>query len=347
MGLFRKALKTSVLTMMDIRADRFIYRLAGWLARFTNKVLRADFKWQALPELFDLWADGFDLVVFEEFGAGAAVLHYQKQADREKLLRDPEYRTWFRKQWRSKFLPKAFHRNLDYSKVLSCPDASLVGKSFKQIAEERGKDDIDTFLDLIAEHGTRLRWYTVMANDRPEPLKYIVKHPDSMMGFSDAGAHLRQMAHYNFPLRMLKLVRDAELEGKPFMTVERAVQKVTSELADWLGIDAGHLEEGKRADIALIDPERLDEQVNLATEAPMPGIEGFSRMVRRNDSVVNAVWVNGKLAVRDGNVLPEVGKQKGFGRVLRGANAKDSLQPKLKEEISHEARSRPMLSRPL
>ncbi|WP_129574550.1 MULTISPECIES: hypothetical protein [Sorangium] len=30
---------------------------------------------QALPEVFDLWADGIDLVVFEELGAGAAALH--------------------------------------------------------------------------------------------------------------------------------------------------------------------------------------------------------------------------------------------------------------------------------
>ena len=30
------------------------------------------------------------------------------------------------------------------------------------------------------------------------------------MGFSDAGAHLRNMAFYNFGLRLLRHVRDAE-----------------------------------------------------------------------------------------------------------------------------------------
>jgi hypothetical protein len=34
------------------------------------------------------------------------------------------------------------------------------------------------------------------------------------------------------------------------------------------------------------------------------------------------VFVGGKLAVKDGNVLPEVGQQKGFGRFLRGVTAK-------------------------
>jgi phenylpyruvate tautomerase PptA (4-oxalocrotonate tautomerase family) len=35
--------------------------------RLFNRVLGADFRWQALPEVFDLWADGMDVVVFEEF----------------------------------------------------------------------------------------------------------------------------------------------------------------------------------------------------------------------------------------------------------------------------------------
>ena len=36
-----------------------------------------------------------------------------------------------------------------------------------------------------------------MANDRREELERICQHPDILMGFSDAGAHLRNMAHYN------------------------------------------------------------------------------------------------------------------------------------------------------
>ena len=30
----------------------------------------------------------------------------------------------------------------------------------------RGNDAVDTFLDLVAEHDTALRCYTIMANDR-------------------------------------------------------------------------------------------------------------------------------------------------------------------------------------
>jgi N-acyl-D-aspartate/D-glutamate deacylase len=51
----------------------------------------------------------------------------------------------------------------------------------------------------------------VVANDRPDELEWIVSHPDVLLGFSDAGAHLRNMAYYNFPLRLLRLVREGEL----------------------------------------------------------------------------------------------------------------------------------------
>src|SRR5687767_5202364 len=56
-GLLRRALKTTVISMMDIKADRLAFRLAGWTARFANRFLGADFRLQALPDVFDLWAD--------------------------------------------------------------------------------------------------------------------------------------------------------------------------------------------------------------------------------------------------------------------------------------------------
>jgi N-acyl-D-aspartate/D-glutamate deacylase len=158
-----------------------------------------------------------------------------------------------------------------------------------------------------------------MANDRPGPLQAIVSHPDVLIGFSDAGAHLRQMAHYNFPLRLLKLVRDAECAGRPFMTAERAVERLTGEIGRWFGIDAGRLHEGARADLVLVRPEGLDDAVETAVEAPMTGFPGLDRLVRRNPRAVPGVWVNGRRAVTDGEVHREVGRVRGLGRVLRAS----------------------------
>jgi N-acyl-D-aspartate/D-glutamate deacylase len=316
-GLFRAPLKTTVISMMDVRADRFAFRIAGWLSRMANRFLGADFRLQALPNVFDLWADGIDLVVFEEFEAGAAALHLEDAVARAELLKDPEYRARFRKQWNNKLLPRAYHRNFEHSTILECPDSSVVGKSFAEVAAERGVEGIDVFLDLVVAHGKKLRWYTIMGNDRPQWLEKIVSHPDILIGFSDAGAHLRNMAHYNFPLRLLKLVRDAEQRGEAFMTPQRAVQRLTSEIGDWLGIDAGTLAVGKRADVVVVNPDALDESLDAIHEQEVPGFNGLRRLVRRNDDAVDAVLVAGQVAVRSGQLESDVGQGRRYGSVLR------------------------------
>ena len=117
-------------------------------------------------------------------------------------------------------------------------------------------------------------------------LKKLAREPGIQMGFSDAGAHLRNMAFYNMGLRLLRHVRDAERAGTPFMTIEHAVHRLTGELADWYRLDAGHLRIGDRADLVIIDPERLDASLDDYAEDPVEQYGGLSRMVNRNDDTV-------------------------------------------------------------
>ena len=46
--------------------------------------------------------------------------------------------------------------------------ASLVRKSIRQIADERQAHEVDTFLDLLIDHGRALRWTTLIANHNPD-----------------------------------------------------------------------------------------------------------------------------------------------------------------------------------
>lgn len=331
MGLFRKKLKTTIISLMDPRSNRGIYRLVAILTRIVNTIFGGDVRLQAVPAVFDLYADGVDVVVFEEFGAGTAAIHLMDLAERRKLLLDQGYRKWFRRQWTNWFLPRVFHRDFNQSKIVECPDPALVGKSFQELAKERKQHVVETFLDLCAQFGNDIRWYTVIGNDRKEPLKYIVSHPDVLIGFSDAGAHLRGMAHYNFPLRFLKLVRDAELEGKPFLSAEKAVWRVTGEIADWFGLDTGKLKVGAQADIVLLNPEGLDEDIEKIQEVPIEEFGGIVRLVRRNPRAVRAVLINGKVAAENGIVSPEIGKESGYGRFM-AYKEKDHLYKSLQRE---------------
>ena len=62
------------------------------VTRFVNRVLGGDLRWQTLPVPFEVYADGIDLVVFEEFGAGQAALHLADEVARNALMRDEAYR---------------------------------------------------------------------------------------------------------------------------------------------------------------------------------------------------------------------------------------------------------------
>jgi N-acyl-D-aspartate/D-glutamate deacylase len=342
-GLFvRDALKTSVVSIMDIRSNRLIWRVLSGLGWLVNKVLGGKFRYQFLPVPFDLWADGFENVVFEEFGAGAAGLHLETMAERRKLFQDESYRRKFNRQWNNPLLPKVFHRNFGKATVMHCPDSSLVGKTFREIGVMQGKTEVDAFLDLLIEHGNELRWYTVTGNDRPRPLAALMNSDSNLIGFSDAGAHLRNMAFYNYPLRMLRFVKDAEDRGEPVMPIEKAVRKLTSEIGEWFQIDAGTLEEGKRADLVIIDPEHLDYRVDEIHEEEIPELGGYVRLVRRNPNAVPAVMVNGTLVAEDGEVLPDIGKTRGPGRFLRasasGATPRSrSLREPVRPAPSHSA----------
>lgn len=327
-GLGRAPLKTSLIAFMDTLAARGIHKIIGLLARATNRMLGGDLRFQALPHPFDMWVDGIEAPVFEEFSAGTGALHLERPDERAALLCDPAYRRRFRKQWDGRLRGRAYHRDLARTRVIACPEGHLIGKSFAEIAAERDRDPLDTFLDLVAAHGTALRWQTIIANDRPDQLAWIVDHPDAQIGFSDAGAHLRNMGYYNFPLRLLRLVRDSERRGRAIMTRERAVHRVTGELARWFGLDVGTLVPGARADIAVVDPEALDDRLDDLHEAPMVPPEhagpwsrfaGLSRLVRRNDAAVRRVLVAGRTAWTAGAFAPELGRERGFGSVLRAA----------------------------
>lgn len=317
----RKPLKTSYLTAADVKANPLLMHIMGPLARMANR-LGGDFRWQHLPVPFQIYADGIDLVIFEEFGAGAAALHLKDQVERNALLRDEAYRRRFRREYERKWTPRVWHRDFYDAHIVDCPDASVVGKTFGQVGDERGLHPVDAFLDLLVEHGRKVRWHTTISGHRPEALNKLSSLPEVQMGFSDAGAHLRNMAFYNFPLRLL---RRAHHDG--FMTVERAVHRLTGELADWYGIDAGHLREGDRADLVIVDPAHLGPALDEVHEAPVEAFGGMRRMVNRNDETVIATFVGGRQIFGNGDFGPDFGLRR-TGRFLRAGEGRGTVDPR-------------------
>jgi N-acyl-D-aspartate/D-glutamate deacylase len=319
----RRGVRVSLLVSADAKSSPGAVHVLGPGTRLLNRILDAKVRFQHLPVPFVLYSDGIDLPVFEEFGAGTAALHLRDQLDRNKLLADPEYRRRFRRSFdRRKLGPTLWHRDFHDARIVECPDKTLIGKSFGQIADERRIHPLDAFLDVLVENGERnVRWTTIVANARPKQLDKLAKEPSVHMGFSDAGAHLRNMAFYNYPLRLLKRVRDAQLAGRPFLTTTHAVHRLTAEVADWFGVDAGTLRQGERADFVVIDPAGLGDQVDEYHEESVPFYGGLSRMVNRNDDAVVATAVGGAVVYRNGQFRDGYGATVKSGRYLRARSA--------------------------
>ncbi|MBS1797619.1 MAG: amidohydrolase family protein [Acidobacteria bacterium] len=125
------------------------------------------------------------------------------------------------------------------------------------------------------------------------------------------------MAFYNIPLRVLKYVKDSHEKGAPLMSYEKAVWRLTKENADFFNLDAGTIETGKRADITVVDPEKLTDEVHRYRTAEF--LQGQERLVNRNDDAVALVLINGKTAWEAGGFAENFGHEK-FGGFLKGAH---------------------------
>ncbi len=312
---WRKPLRTSIVAMMDLKGDPYIRGILSGLAKFFNRICRADFRLQAFPVPFTVFAKGMDLVIFEEFPTGALARHLANDiGKRNETLLDPEYRRKFKKHYKNKLAPKVWQKDFGDAYVVDAPDKSWIGKSFTDLANERGQHPVDTFLDIIVDLDKQVQWKTTIGNHDKSRFKALYNDPGGIFGFADSGAHIDNMAFYNFPLRVLRYVQESHERGEPLMSVEKAVWRLTGENAEFFNLDAGTIEAGKRADITVIDPGKLSDDLHEYHTAAFLG--GHTRLVNRNDDVVELVLINGKTAWENGGFAENFGNER-FGGFLR------------------------------
>ncbi len=330
-GILRPPLKTTMIAMMDLIGDRYIFPIVRTAARAVNTLFNADFRMQSPPGPFTVYYDGVDSVMFEEFPSGEALRHLSRELDkRNRLINTPAYRARFKKEIKRKFAPKVWHKDFSRCYVIAAPDKSLVGKSFAEIADEQNAHPVDSFLDLVVTYNDQLRWTTTIANDRKDKYRILYNYPYNIISFSDAGAHLRNMAFYDFPLQMIKHVWDSHAAGRPIMPLEQCIWRLTGELADWFGIDRGHLREGKAADLVILNPAHFDRITEEVHFAPIPAFGDYRRLVNRHPGVVSTVMVSGRIIFQDDRFADGYGSTWGPGRFLprQGDKYTSSLSPK-------------------
>ena len=179
----------------------------------------------------------------------------------------------------------------------------LTGKTLAQVARMRNQSPEETAMDLVIEDGTRVGTaYFLMSEDN---IKRQVALPWVSFG-SDAAAPAPEgvfllssdhpRAYGNFARVLAKYTRDEHI-----ISLQEAVRKLTSLPADNLSLqDRGRLRAGNFADVVLFDPKTIQDHSTY--EKPQQLATG-----------VQDVWVNGVMALKDGEAT-----RHWSGRALRG-----------------------------
>ncbi|MBS1956306.1 MAG: amidohydrolase family protein [Cyanobacteria bacterium SZAS-4] len=304
-GMWRAPLRNTILAALDMDSAPQLWRIYPFLLFICNQLFGCNIRFQTLAEPFVIYADGCLTPFFEEFSAGVRLNNCKSRSERQALWSDPKFKEEFKKSWYGGF-PRTFHRNFDLMTIANAPDATLAGQSVGQAARNAGVDPLQYFMSLLEKYDEDLRWFACNANQRPNVRQKLISHPHILPGFSDAGAHSRNLAFFDNALSVLRQAATTE-----FLPFHKAVARVTSEPASWFNLDAGSIRLGGRADITILDPAKLKSPVPGVSVISDPIFNGAPRMVKRDvDGTVHQVFVNGTAVVRDGVPLPILEEQK-------------------------------------
>ena len=248
-----------------------------------------------------------------------------------RLLNDPEWQARFRAMWldgrdgglgafkrRVRYEDYAIPRDLT-TWVLDTDrlDPAWKGRTFHQIwrSDFKGMDEVDFIIHMFRTYDLDLRWYAMTANTDVEKAKDALFYEHSLPGFNDSGAHLTNMAFYDANLRGLQWAAEEGLER-----VASHVSRLTKEPAEFWNLDAGTLDVGARADVVVIDPDRLrDWDPESTIEVVYREDLDNEVMVNRPEGIVTTTVLNGNVVWRDGDLAPEVGKVR-LGETLLATN---------------------------
>lgn len=169
-----------------------------------------------------------------------------------------------------------------------------VGRGVPAIAAEQGTQPLDVLLDLSIEDDLRTRFWSVLANDDPDAIAWLLPRDGVLLGLADSGAHVSQLCDACFSTDLL----GTWVRERGVLSVERAIHKLTAEPARVFGLeDRGVLAVGRAADVAVFDPDTVAPgPLRRVVDFPAGG----ERLTADRPTGMAHVLVNGVAVRRDG-----------------------------------------------
>jgi N-acyl-D-amino-acid deacylase len=166
----------------------------------------------------------------------------------------------------------------------------LTGKSLAEVAKMRGKDPIETIMDLLSEDESRIdAMYFLMSeeNVRKELAKPWISFGSDEASQAPEGVFLKSNPHPraygNFARVLGKYARDEKV-----LTLPEAVRRLSALPAANLGLDhRGFVQEGMFADVVVFDPATIADRATF--DKPHQYAVGMKH-----------VFVNGVQVLKDG-----------------------------------------------
>ena len=170
------------------------------------------------------------------------------------------------------------------------PELSIAGR-----AASSGRDPFDVFYDHLAAGELLLGAFTNYAQASEDHLAEMISDPNTVIGLSDGGAHVKMICDASAPTYLLThWVRDRSRGER--LPLELVIQKQAAGTAAAVGLDdRGTLEVGKKADVNVIDLDHLTlHQPRSVDDLPAGG-----RRILQDASGYKATIVSGVVTRRD------------------------------------------------
>jgi N-acyl-D-amino-acid deacylase len=161
-----------------------------------------------------------------------------------------------------------------------------------EVAARRGVHPAEAMIDISLERDFKVFFRQPLANEDQNDALEMMRHPRSVVTFSDSGAHVAQIMDSSLQTHLLShWVRERQA-----FTLEQAVRLITYDTATAWGLhDRGLIREGMNADLLVFDPAKI---APLMPEVVYDLPAGAKRLVQKSTGIHYTV-VNGEVTLED------------------------------------------------